>query len=237
MWIRVSVILTLLLAARPAAAGPRSNSKSPPPGAVEAGAPTRTFTLADFKGLNEDRIKAFLKARHALLSQFAKGNPASSKLRDLCHRAVREPVAAWGASAQALEKDFSPILGMSVVDYLELHATVAAAYTQFAAVQGLKDLESPTAQKGLGEARKRLADSKASDMDKEKAKIDLARAEDSAKRLKNTLISGFPAALLEVVGKHDRELLAALEGDDDEESQTLGPSDPTAEDKGAEEKE
>jgi len=64
-------------------------------------------------------------------------------------------------------------------------------------------------------------------------KIELARAEEAQKRLKDALIPGFPGALLQLIGRHDRELLAALEGDEDDDAQPMGPSDPSAEDKGS----
>lgn len=232
--LRIVLLLALVLApplaAGPSPAVPAAAGDDVPDTPLGTGVhpqPVRTFRAADFIHLSEARLKMFLVQRRALTPVLAQDAELGERFRELCARARDGSGTTWECAARepAMARAVRGATGADPVEYFRLHALVAAAYDQYVAIQDLADLTAPARGRELAAARAAAASSKPSRAEKEQARAKLAQAEDTRRKVTTLLITGFPRSLLSVIARHEKDLQAL----EDVEDEGLAPTEPALE--------
>jgi hypothetical protein len=175
---------------------------------------------ADPRGLTPERLRAFLRERHALLALLGRQPELVEPVWELTRRARHEPGHDWESAAREprLAARLRGAVGPDPVAHFRLHALVSAVFERYAAQQSLAELEGPAVRRELDRARALAADARTTRGKRDHARQEVARIDEARQKLRRLLGTGLPAGVSALVARHERELTAALEEPDPEEA-------------------
>jgi hypothetical protein len=166
---------------------------------------------AEFSGLNEKRIAAFLKQQKALAKVLARDPELAEQVSELAQRA-RDGDAGWEADARRapVAGPVKKAVGGDPAEYLRTRALVAAAYDQYVATQELAELDRAPARAELARARVQAESRGTSADQKQHGRVLVEQAGAARRKLQDLLIPGFPKPALDAVARHEKDLQEAF---------------------------